>query len=172
MSYSLLLSAICLWSALVISVVFRSVSCLSSKHVFMFLILICCLCLGHSSPLGTCIVIFEVILFLFCLLSNFYLVLFSLVLSLSVNICQVSVLLPKLCFLSFLFFLLVQLRPVSHFCSICVCYVSNSLSRPIFAPYLSRLIHFCCSYSLSHSCFLSLRQFLSCPLIPTQSVFC
>ena len=47
----------------------------------------------------------------------------------------------------------------------CPCSVSNSLSRPIFfVSYLFRLIHFICSYSLSHSRSLSLT--LSISLVP------
>ena len=170
MSYSLLLSAICLWSALVISVVFRSVSCLSSNRVSMFLILVCRLCLGHSSPLGTFIVIFGVILISFCVVVKFFISCsfprFCLCLSIFVKYlpCRLNRDSYHFCPCYSLIF-----RLVSHFCSnICIhatflipCPVQSFCSLFVSScPFYLSLLSFSLSLSFSHSLYFFRAPFL------------
>ena len=158
--YSRLLSYFCCSSC--------SASCLPSKRVFMFLILIFCFCLGHSSPLGTFVISFGVIP-IFCLLSNLYLVLFPCsYLCLWIFVKCVFFLLVS-CFLSSSSFLLLHYRLVFHFRSIYLCHVPNSLSLlcyPFFVSYLSRLLILLTSLSFLLSFSLLLFLTLSISFVP------
>ena len=173
--YSWLLSYLCCSSC--------SASCLPSKRVFLFFILIFCLCLGHSSPLGTLVISFGVIP-IFCLLLFLYFVLYRCS-DLWVSVCEYS---SSVCS-SVYYRALFHFLPLCSFIiiwfifrSLCLCYVLNSLTLlcyPLlyscFVSYLLRLFILLSSFTflLFFSPLLSLTVLIS--FVPPNSirlVFC